>query len=258
MSHHKIEMRKVSYTYPDGNTALEDVSFIIGHGQSVGVLGANGAGKSTLLLLLMGVLCPASGEILIGDVKMTPETLPDIRKRLGLVFQNPDDQLFMNTIYEDVAFGPRNARLSEQEVDKRVTEALQTVGIPHLKNRAPYRCSGGEKRAAAIAGVLAMQSDVLILDEPTSDLDPKARRRTMELLQSFTHTKIIASHDIDMVYELCGRTIILQNGRITVDGDTREVVTNASLMERSGLEPPMRLQGCPVCGKTNTRYPALS
>ena len=249
MSHHKIELRSVSYTYPDGSRALSDISFTVSHGQSVGILGANGAGKSALLLLLMGVLRPCSGEILIGDVKMTPATLPDIRKRLGLVFQNPDDQLFMNSIYEDVAFGPRNAKLSGQEVDRRVTEALQTVGIPHLKDRPPYRCSGGEKRAAAIAGILAMQPDVLILDEPTSDLDPKARRRTMELLKSFTHTKLIAGHDIDMVYELCERTIILQNGRIAVDGCTRETVTNASLMESSGLEPPMRLQGCPVCGK---------
>ena len=249
MSHHKIEARSLSYTYPDGNAALRDVSFTIRHGQSVGILGANGAGKSTLLLLLMGVLRPTAGEVLIGDVKLTPKTLPNVRRRLGLVFQNPDDQLFMNTVYEDVAFGPRNAGLDEQEVDRCVTEALRTVGIPHLKDRAPWRCSGGEKRAAAIAGVLAMQPDVLVLDEPTSDLDPRARRRAMELLGSFTHTKIIASHDIDMVYALCERTIILQNGRLTVDGDTQKTVTDVPLMESSGLEPPLCLQGCPVCGR---------
>jgi len=248
MSHHKVEARGLSYTYPDGNScagarsALENIDFTIHHGQSVGILGSNGAGKSTLLLLLMGVMQPTAGEILVGDVKLTPKTVADIRKRLGLVFQNPDDQLFMNTIYDDVAFGPRNMNLDEELVDKRVTEALEKVDILHLKDRAPYRCSGGEKRAASIASVLSMQPDVLILDEPTANLDPKARRQAIELLRGFAHTKLIATHDIDMVYDICERTIILQDGRIMADGSTRDIVMDAALMDMYGLEIPLCMQ----------------
>lgn len=249
MSHHKIEMRGVSFSYPDGHRAVSDLSFAIAHGESVGILGANGAGKSTLLSLLMGVLTPTAGHVLIGDVKYSAKTLPEIRRRLGFVFQNPDDQLFMNTLCEDIAFGPRNAGLDEAEVALRVQRAMETVGILHLKDRPPYKLSGGEKRAAAIAGVLAMEPDALILDEPTSDLDPRARRRTMALLSGFHHTRIIATHDIDMVYDLCDRTIILQDGRIMADAKTTDILCDAKRMEAYGLETPLSMQGCPVCGR---------
>ncbi len=236
MSHHKLEIKSVDYVYPDTSTkVINSLSAVITHGESIALLGANGAGKSTLLMLLMGILSPVSGEIYVGEVLMTQKTLPDIRKRVGFVFQNPDDQLFMSTIYDDVAFGPRNAGLSEAEVTARVTEALERTGISHLKNRAPFRCSGGEKRAAAISGVLAMKPDILILDEPSSDLDPKARRKVIDLLKTFDHTKIIASHDIDMVYELCQRTIIIQNGQLKADGDTKKIVTDSVLMDNCGL-----------------------
>lgn len=248
MSHHKIEAKNLIFTYPDGHKAIEDVSFLINHGESVGLLGANGAGKSTLLMLLMGVLFPSGGDVLIGDVRLTAQTLPLIRQHLGLVFQNPDNQLFMNTVHDDVAFGPQNMKLSTDEVERRVSQSLEAVNIPHLINRAPYRCSGGEKRAAAIASVLAMTPDVLILDEPTSDLDPRARRTAIELLRGFAHTKIIASHDIDMIYDVCDRVIIIQNGRIRADGKTADIVTDAVLMHNFGLEPPLCVQGCPRCG----------
>ncbi|RXE58572.1 energy-coupling factor ABC transporter ATP-binding protein [Acetivibrio mesophilus] len=248
MSHHKLEVKNLSFTYPDGHKAINEMSFIIHHGESVGIVGENGAGKSTLLLLLMGVLFPSQGEVMVGDVHVTKKTLPLIRQRLGMVFQDPDDQLFMTTVYDDVAFGPRNYRLDEKEVENRVMQSLDMVGISHLKDRAPYKLSGGEKRAAAIATVLSMQPDVLIMDEPTSSLDPKSRRRVMELLKGFEHTKIITSHDLDMVFEICKRTIVIKAGKIAADGLTSEILADEELMDACGLEVPLALQSCPVCG----------
>jgi len=248
MSHHKVEVRDLSYRYPDGHPAINGISFSIRHGEAVGIVGANGAGKSTLLMLLMGIIFPLQGEVLVGDVRITKKTLPLIRQHMGMVFQNPDDQLFMTTVYDDVAFGPRNYQLDEKEVGKRVLDALGIVGIAHLCDRAPFKLSGGEKRAAAIATVLAMQPDILIMDEPTAGLDPKARRRVMELLTGFTHTKIITSHDLDMVYELCSRTIIISNGTIAADGSTKDILSDANLLDACGLELPLALQTCPACG----------
>lgn len=248
MSHHKIEVKELYFTYPDGNRAINGISFLAGHGEAIGIIGANGAGKSTLLMLLMGVLSPAKGEIIIGDVHLTKKTLPLIRQRLGMVFQNPDDQLFMATVYDDVAFGPRNYRLDEKEVEGRVLEALERVGILHLKGRAPYKLSGGEKRAAAIASVLSLQPDVLIMDEPTAALDPKSRRKIIELLKSFNHTKIITSHDLDMIRETCKRILVIKDGEIEADGETTEILSNAELLDRCGLEVPLSLQNCPLCG----------
>jgi cobalt/nickel transport system ATP-binding protein len=178
--------------------------------------------------------------------------LPMIRQRLGMVFQDPDDQLFMTTVYDDVAFGPRNYKLDEKEVDNRVMQALDMVGISHLKDRAPFKLFGGEKRAAAIATVLSMQPDVLILDELTSGLDPKSRRRVMGLLKSFEHTKIITSHDLDMVFETCERTIVIKDGEIAADRLTSEILVDAELIDSCGLEVPLALQNCPVCGGTRT------
>lgn len=248
MSHHRIEFRNLHYAYPDGHEAIKDISYIIHHGESVGIIGANGAGKSTMLLLLMGVLFPAGGEVIVGDTHVTKKTLSCIRQRLGMVFQDPDDQLFMTTIYDDVAFGPRNYKLTEEEVEQRVMEALKLVGISHLKDRAPYKLSGGEKRAAAIASVLSMHPDVLIMDEPTDALDPKSRRRVINLLNSFEHTKIITSHDLDMVYETCKRVIVIKDGMVAADGNTVEVLSNEQLLDACGLEVPLSLKQCPECG----------
>lgn len=250
MSHHKLEVRNLRFSYPDGQDALKNISFTIHHGESVGIIGANGAGKSTLLMLLMGVLFPGSGEVLVGDVHLTKKTLPMIRQRLGMVFQDPDDQLFMTTVYDDVAFGPRNYKLDEKEVESRVETALEMVGISHLKHRAPFKLSGGEKRCAAIAAVLSMEPDVLIMDEPTAALDPKARRRVMGLLKSFEHTKIITSHDLDMVFETCERVIVIKKGEIIADGTTVEILSNVELLDNCGLEVPLSLQNCPVCGSS--------
>lgn len=248
MSHHKLEARSLYFSYPDGHEAVKNISFTIYHGESVGLIGANGAGKSTLLMLLVGLLFPRQGEVLVGDVRLTKKTLPAIRQRVGFVLQDPSDQLFMTTVYDDVAFGPRNYGLDEDEVKIRVERALEMVGIPHLKDRAPFRLSGGEKRVAAIASVLSMQPDILIMDEPTSALDPKSRRRVINLLKSFEHTKIIASHDLDMVLETCRRVIVLNEGEIAADGMAEEILFNERLLESCGLEMPLSLQNCPVCG----------
>lgn len=248
MSHHKIEVTNLYFSYPDGHEAIKDISFTIHHGESVGIIGANGSGKSTLLLLIMGVLFPDKGEVKVGDVTVTKRTLAMIRQRLGMVFQESDDQLFMTTVFDDVAFGPRNYNLDENEVKNRVEEALEMVGIPHLTGRAPFKLSGGEKRAAAIASVLSMKPDVLIMDEPASGLDPKSRRRLINTLKGFSHTKIITSHDLDIVFETCDRVIVIKDGKVAASGATPDILTNGELMDKSGLETPLSLQKCPVCG----------
>lgn len=248
MSHHKLEVRNIHFSYADGYEAIKNISFTIHHGESVGIIGANGAGKSTLLMLLMGVIFPDMGEVLVGDVRVTKKTLPMIHQRLGMVFQNPDDQLFMTTVYDDVAFGPRNYKLCEKEVAGLVEKALESVGISHLKDRAPFKLSGGEKRSAAIASILSMEPDVLIMDEPTSALDPKSRRRVMSLLKNFEHTKIITSHDLDMMFETCNRIIVIKEGEVAADGTTADILTNVELLESCGLEIPLSLQNCPICG----------
>lgn len=248
MSHDFIHCKDIYYSYPDGKKALNGITFKINHGESVGIVGANGAGKSTLLNLLLGIIFPTSGGIQVGDTTICKKTLPLIREKIGLVLQDADNQLFMPSVYEDVAFGPRNYKLDEKEVHNRVMKALETVGIAHLKDRPPYKLSGGEKRAAAIATVLSMQPEILIMDEPTAALDPKSRRRLISLLNEFTHTKVIATHDMDMVWETCERTIIISEGAIIADGLTKEVLSNEELMNKSSLELPLCLQRCPICG----------
>jgi cobalt/nickel transport system ATP-binding protein len=247
MSHHIVEVKNLRHAYPDGTVALRDVSFRITHGESVAIIGANGAGKSTLLLHLNGYLAPTAGEIRIGDFPLTRATLPEIRRSVGMVFQDPDDQLFMPTVHDDVAFGPFNLGLPNEEVGRRVQTALEQVGAAHLANKPPYHLSGGEKKRVAIATVLSMSPDILVMDEPTSGLDPFARRQLMALLRDFHHTKIFTSHDLDMVIELCERTIVLHGGEIKADGPTREIFNNEDLLARCYLEKPLSMQGCPIC-----------
>jgi len=248
MSHHIVQAENLAYTYPDGNNALKNISFLITHGESVAIVGANGAGKSTLLMHLNGHLLPGKGSLRIGDFPLTKETVHNIRRSVGMVFQDSDDQLFMPTVYDDVAFGPLNMGLPSETVRERVRETLETVGILHLINRPTHRLSGGEKRSAAIATVLSMSPDILVMDEPTSNLDPKARRRLIELLKSFKHTKIIATHDLDMALDLCERTIIIKEGEVVADGKSVDILNNGALLSESNLEKPLRFQGCPVCG----------
>jgi len=255
MSHHIVEVRNLKHVYPDGTIAIKDVSFRITHGESVAIIGANGAGKSTLLQHLNGCLEATSGQIRIGDTPLSKGTLPDIRRTIGMVFQNPDDQLFMPTVFEDVAFGPLNLGLSGSEVDQRVAESLERVGAAHLRAKPPYHLSGGDKKRVAIATVLAMSPDILVMDEPTSGLDPFARRQLLSLLREFQHTKIFTSHDLDMVLDLCERTIILHEGAVVADGHTAEIFKNDELLTACRLEKPFSMQKCPVCSKIQTKNP---
>lgn len=249
MSHHIVEVKDLRHVYPDGTEALRGVSFRITHGESVAVIGANGAGKSTLLLHLNGYLATSQGAIRIGDFPLTAATLPEIRRTVGMVFQDPDDQLFMPTVFDDVAFGPQNLGLAGDALEGRVREALDRVGAGHLRDKPPYRLSGGEKKRVAIATVLAMSPDILVMDEPTSGLDPFARRQLMALLKDFHHTRIFTSHDLDMVLELCERTIVLHEGEVRADGPTLDIFRDEALLAACRLEKPFIMQGCPVCNR---------
>ncbi len=251
MSHHIIEAEDLHYKYPDGTSAIQGVSFRITHGESVAIVGENGAGKSTLLLHLNGYLLPTEGALRIGDYSLTKETLNEVHRTVGMVFQDPDDQLFMPTVFEDVAFGPMNLGFPADEIKKRVYDALETVGMLHLKDRPPFKLSAGEKRAVAIATVLSMSPNILVMDEPSSHLDPKTRRKLIALLGTFKHTKIIATHDLDMAVDLCERTLIIHKGKIAADGPTRELMQDEELLEQCSLEKPLKLQCCSLCGKVS-------
>ena len=242
MSHHYLRFDDVHYRYPNGYEALCGVSFRITHGEKVALVGANGAGKSTLLLHTNGLLMPSQGGVVLGGIALTRRTLPLVQQSVGLVFQDSDNQLFMPTVEEDVAFGPSNMRLEPEEIRRRVTEALDAVGALDLRGESPFRLSGGQKRRVAIATVLAMEPSVLVMDEPTSNLDPRARRQIIDLIRRFSHTTLIATHDMEMVLDLCDRTIVMKEGRIVADGSTRHVFGDLALLEECGLEQPCELR----------------
>ena len=242
MSHHYLRFDDVHYRYPNGYEALCGVSFRITHGEKVALVGANGAGKSTLLLHTNGLLMPSQGGVVLGGIALTRRTLPLVRQSVGLVFQDSDNQLFMPTVEEDVAFGPSNMRLEPEEIRRRVTEALDAVGALDLRGESPFRLSGGQKKRVAIATVLAMEPSVLVMDEPTSNLDPRARRQIIDLIRRFSHTTLIATHDMEMVLDLCDRTIVMKEGRIVADGSTRHVFGDLALLKECGLEQPCELR----------------
>ncbi|ADD67107.1 cobalt ABC transporter, ATPase subunit [Denitrovibrio acetiphilus DSM 12809] len=242
MSHHLVEVKDLFYNYPDGSEVLSGISFRITHGESVAIVGENGAGKSTLLLHLNGYYAPAKGEVRVGDMPVVKSTLNEIRKTVGMLFQDSDDQLFMPTVFDDVAFGPLNLGIPDAEVERKVAQALECAGVLHLKERSTHKLSTGEKKAVAFAGILAMSPDILVLDEPSASLDPKARRRMIKMLKSFTHTKIIATHDLDMAYELCDRVIVMHEGKIAADDTPDNIFTNDELLERCMLERPLSMQ----------------
>ncbi|MEW6108015.1 MAG: ABC transporter ATP-binding protein [Nitrospirota bacterium] len=242
MSHHIVELKDVYFKYPDGTETLKGISFKITHGESVGVVGANGAGKSTLLLQINGYLMPSSGSVVIGDLKLDRRSRKEIRKKVGVVFQNPDDQLFMPTVFDDVAFGPLNLGLTCEKVRERVEEALKTVGCIELKDKPPHHLSSGQKSAVAIASIIAMQPDILVMDEPASSLDPKSRRYLINILKNFRHTKIIASHDLDLILDVCERCMVIREGTIAADGPADKILSDRDLLETNNLELPLSLQ----------------
>ncbi|MFN4814402.1 MAG: energy-coupling factor ABC transporter ATP-binding protein [Pseudanabaena sp.] len=243
MHHNPISIESLSYTYPDGIKALQGINFQIAATEKVAIVGANGSGKSTLLLHLNGILMPQHGEIVIGEMPVTPNNLLAIRNFVGIVFQNPDDQLFMPTVWEDVAFGPMNQGLKGADLKIRVSEALVAVGLDVTKyaERLSHNLSGGEKKRVAIAGVLAMQPQVLVFDEPSAQLDPRSRRQLIQLLQTLPETQLIATHDLDLVLELCDRTIVLSEGKVVYDGNTKQVLSDREFLLAHSLEMPLSL-----------------
>ncbi len=243
MGRTSIELAGVRYTYPDGTIALGGIDLVVREGETVALLGPNGAGKSTMLLHLNGILRASSGRVAIEGVTVSDETVGTVRSRVGMVFQDPDDQLFMTTLYDDVAFGPLNMGLARDEVDVRVHDALHAVGLAHEASRPGQHLSFGQRKRAALATVLAMRPGVLVLDEPTSNLDPRARREMIALLAGIPATKLVATHDMDMAYRLCERAVIVDAGRIVADGPTRGLMADADLLEAHGLEVPAALAG---------------
>ena len=235
-------LENVSYRYPDGRLAVDSLDLCVDDGTCLGLVGGNGAGKSTLLLLCNGCLAPTSGSIAVYGTTVCAANLDAVRGLTGTVFQDADDQVFMPTVAEDVAFGPRNQGLSPQAVQERVDTALAAVDGVHLTGRQPQQLSGGEKRRVAIAGVLALAPRLLLMDEPTANLDPHARRQCIRLLQTLPQACIVATHDLDLVLETCPRTVLLHEGRIRADGDTRTLLADSALLEQCRLEVPWALR----------------
>ena len=235
-----LEIESLSYRYPDGTAAVKGVDLRIEPGSKVGMVGPNGAGKSTLMLCVDGFLA-FDGAIRVAGVSVKKANLKAIRSQVGLVFQQPDDQLFMPRLFDDIAFGPINQQLSAEAVRTRVAQSLAAVGLTGFDDRAPHHLSMGQKRNAAIAAVLAMQPSVLLLDEPSANLDPRSRRQLIRLLREMDIPMLIASHDLEMVVAVAELTVVLDDGRIMAEGPTRDVLANADLMDTHGLEVPASL-----------------
>lgn len=235
-----IEFQHVSFAYEKGRSVIEDLSFRIGDGESVGLIGANGAGKSTVMKLMLGLLA-GEGKILVDGSELNRANLSQIRRKLGFVLQNSDNQMFMPTVYEDMMFGPLNYMLSREEAERRVDAVLERLGLQALKHRHNHRISGGEKRMAAIATVLAMEPETILMDEPTSALDPYNRRIVINTIRELGQTKLISSHDLDMILETCDRVILLSEGRIAADGPAEQALRDRALLEAHHLELPLRL-----------------
>ena len=236
-----IEFQDVSFSYERGKPVIEHLSFRIEAGQSVGLIGANGAGKSTVMKLLLG-LVSGDGKVLVDGTPVEKTTLAEIRRRLGFVLQNSDHQMFMPTVYEDMMFAPLNYGVSREEAERRVDAVLAQLGLEDLKHRHNHRISGGEKRMAAVATVLAMDPEVLLMDEPTSALDPYNRRIIINTIRKLPCTKVITSHDLDMIYDTCGRVILLSGGRVAADGPSETILRDRGLLEANRMELPLRFQ----------------
>lgn len=237
-----IEFRNVTFAYESRCTILSGLSFRIAEGESVGLIGANGAGKSTIMKLITGLLYPSEGEVLVSGTPVQASTLAEIRRTCGFILQNSDSQMFMPTVKEDLLFGPLNSGLDREEAEKKADAVLEKLQITELKDRYNHRISGGEKRMAAIAAVLVTDPEVILMDEPTSALDPYSRRKVINVIREMPGTKLIASHDLDMIMDTCERVILIGGGRIQADGRTEEILTDRELLEANRLELPLSMQ----------------
>ncbi len=238
MSVPTIAVTALSFHYPDGTPALKDVDLHIHPGETVALLGPNGAGKTTLILHLNGIHMPQHGTVAVSGLELTSDNVMEIRRRVGVVFQDPDDQLFMPTVRSDVEFGPRNLGLQGAELDDRVDAALNAMEVADLADRPPNHLSFGQKRRVAIAGVLAMEPSIIILDEPTSNLDPASRRELAEALKALDTTQLIVTHDLPFAYEMCERAIVIDRGEIVAEGSTPEILADDALLRQHRLELP--------------------
>ncbi|WP_068266325.1 energy-coupling factor ABC transporter ATP-binding protein [Janibacter limosus] len=250
MSTPVIELRGLQHTYPDGHRSLDGVDLHIHPGERVALLGPNGAGKTTLVLHLNGILVPAAGSVTVSGLPVVREHLLDVRRRVGIVFQDPDDQLFMTTVAQDVAFGPRNLGLSPAEVDRRVADALDAVGMSDVADRAPHHLSFGQKRRVAVATVLAMRPEILVLDEPSSNLDPASRRELAEIVDGLDITVLMVTHDLPYALQLCERAVVLSDGTVVADASTADVLADEALMREHRLELPYGFDPRSVPGRT--------
>lgn len=239
-----IEFQHVSFAYEKDSPVLRDLSFRIEKGEAVGLIGANGAGKSSVMKLLLGLL-QGEGKILVDGVEVRKDTLAEIRRKLGFVLQNSDNQMFMPTVYEDMMFAPLNYMLSREEAEARVDAVLARLHLEYLKHRYNHKISGGEKRMAAIATVLAMEPEAVLMDEPTSALDPYNRRIVINTIRELDQTRIITSHDLDMILDTCDRVILLSEGKIVADGKTSVLLRDRELLERHRMELPLSIMGRP-------------
>ncbi|MGN0999516.1 MAG: energy-coupling factor ABC transporter ATP-binding protein [Faecousia sp.] len=237
-----IAFENVSFSYDSGKSVVDNLSFTIGKGETVGLIGANGAGKSTIMKLLLGLLS-GKGQITVDGLPLTKENLPVIRQKIGFVLQDSDNQMFMPTVYEDMIFGPRNYGLSKEETEHRVDTVLNQLGLQGLKHRYNHKISGGEKRMAAIATILAMEPEMILMDEPTTALDPVNRRTVINTINRLPQTKLIASHDLDMILDTCQRVILLSHGTIVADGNVETILRDKELLEANRMELPFCLQG---------------
>ncbi|MCE0762125.1 energy-coupling factor ABC transporter ATP-binding protein [Pseudonocardia kujensis] len=231
-------VRDLLFAYPDGHQALHGVDLRIEPGERVALLGPNGAGKTTLVLHLNGILAPGEGTVEVGGLPVTRQHVQEIRRRVGIVFQDPDDQLFMPTVREDVAFGPANFGLAGAALAERVDQALAAVGMQEQADRSPLHLSGGQRRRVALATVLACDPEILVLDEPSSNLDPVARRELAEVLLGLGRTMLMVTHDLPYALQLCPRSVVLDDGVVVADGPTRELLADRALLERHRLELP--------------------
>ena len=240
-----IEIRHLSFTYPDGHQALKGLNLAVERGECLGLVGPNGAGKSTLLLHLNVLIPSPNGAVRISGEVINKQSLPGVRQKVGLVFQNPDDQLFCPTLFEDVAFGPLNSQVPAGEVPGLVAQALKKVGLEGFEQRSPHHLSVGEKRKASLATILSMDPEIIVLDEPSSNLDPRSRKELIRLLASFKETRIVATHDLEMVLQLCDRVALMDQGAVVALGLPEEILSDEGLLKSHGLELPEILRVVP-------------